>query len=177
MPNLYELPLDAGDPAAVNVVIEIPMGDVNKYEYDPGLDVFRLARNIGVAVHYPGNYGFIPSTLGLNGKPVAALVLASAPSFAGCVVEVRPIGLLEVIDRGVPEAKVVAVGKASPRFKDVLDISQAPQHLVREIAAFFSTYKALETTKSESAAWYGLDDTWAAIRHAHQTFLDARAPE
>src|SRR3954465_3668078 len=109
MANLYELPIDYGDPDCVNAVIEIPMGDVNKYEYDPRLDVFRLARNIAASVHYPGNYGFIPSTLGMNGKPVAVLVLASAPSFTGCIVEVRPIGLLEVRDDGVNEAKVVAV--------------------------------------------------------------------
>jgi inorganic pyrophosphatase len=175
MANLYELPLDSGDPEAVNAVIEIPMGDVNKYEYDPRLDLFRLARNIAASVYYPGNYGFIPSTLGINGKPFAVLVLASAPSFSGCLVEVRPIGLLQVNDEGVPEAKVVAVGKNSPRFKDVREISQAPQHLVREIAAFFSMYKDLESTSSESVAWYGVEDTWSAIRDAHQTFLNARA--
>lgn len=174
MANLFELPLRSGDSDAVNAVIEIPMGDANKYVYDPRLDLFRLARNIAASVHYPGNYGFIPSTLGENGKPLAVLVLASAPSFTGCLVEVRPIGLLQVNDEGVPEAKVVAVGKQSPRFKDVLEISQAPQHLVREIAAFFSMYKDLETTSSESVAWFSLEDTMSAIRHAHQMFLDAR---
>jgi inorganic pyrophosphatase len=175
MSTLYDLPLDCGNPDAVNAVIEIPMGDVNKYVYDPRLRVFRLDRNLSFPVHYPGNYGFIPSTLGINGKPVAALVLASAPSFAGCIVEVRPIGLLEVRDEGIPEAKVVAVGKNSPRFKDVEDISQAPQHLVREIAAFFSMYKDLTSKSSEAVAWYGVADTWTAIRHAHQPSVDARA--
>jgi len=170
MSNLYELPLDAGNADAVNAVIEVPMGDTNKYEYDPKLELFRLARKFGVSVHYPGNYGFIPSTLGVNGKPLAVLVLASAPSFTGCLVEVRPIGLLEVSDEGVHEAKVVAVGKHSPRFKDVLEISQAPQHLVREIAAFFSMYKDLDATSSEAVAWYGVEDTWTAIRHAHAEF-------
>jgi len=174
MACLYDLPLDNGDPGAVNAVIEIPMGEVNKYVYDPQLDVFRLDRNLSFPVHYPGNYGFVPSTLGINGKPVAALVLASVPSFPGCIVEVRPIGLLEVRDEGVPEAKVVAVGKNSPRFKDVTEISHAPQHLVREIAAFFSMYKDLTSKTSEAVAWYGLDDTWTAIRHAHQTYLDSR---
>lgn len=175
MSNLYELPLDCGNSECVNAVIEIPMGEANKYEYDPRLDLFRLARNLASSVHYPGNYGFIPSTLGGNGKPLAALVLSSAPSFSGCIVEVRPIGLLEVLDEGRPEAKVVAVGKNSPRFREVLDISQAPKHLVREIAAFFSMYKDLETTSSESVAWYGVEDTWTAIRHASQTFAEMRA--
>jgi inorganic pyrophosphatase len=177
MANLHELPLDSGNDDAVNAVIEIPMGDTNKYEYDPVLDVFRLARKFAAAVHYPGNYGFIPSTLGVNGKPVAVLVLASQPSFTGCLVEVRPIGLLEVSDEGVHEAKVVAVGRNSPRFKDVREIAQAPQHLVREIAAFFSMYKDLDATSSESVAWYGVEDTWRAIRHAHQAFLESRTPE
>jgi inorganic pyrophosphatase len=175
MANLHELPLDSGDSDAVNAVIEIPMGDTNKYEYDPRLDLFRLARKFAVSVHYPGNYGFIPSTLGANGKPVAVLVLASAPSFTGCLVEVRPIGLLEVSDDGVNEAKVIAVGKHSPRFRDVREISQAPQHLVREIAAFFSMYKDLDAASSESVAWYDVEGTWAAIRHAHRTFLEVRA--
>lgn len=175
MPNLHDLPLDSGDSEAVNAVIEIPMGDTNKYEYDARLDLFRLVRKFAAAVHYPGNYGFVPSTLGANGKPLAVLVLASAPSFTGCLVEVRPIGLLEVSDEGVHEGKVVAVGKNSPRFRDVREISQAPPHLVREIAAFFSMYKDLDATSSESVAWYGVEDTWTAIRHAHRTYLAARA--
>jgi inorganic pyrophosphatase len=168
MGSLYDLPLDAGDAGCVNAVIEIPLGDVNKYEYDPTLDVFRLARNLFSPVHYPGNYGFIPSTLGANGKPVAALVLASAPSFTGCLIEVRPLGLLEVHDEGVPEAKVVAVGKNSPRFRNVDDLSQVPEHLLREIETFFSSYKKLEGKRSESIAWHGVEATWAAIHHAHE---------
>ncbi len=174
MHNLHELPIHGDDTECVNAVIEIPMGDVNKYVYDPRLDVFRLDRNLFSPVHYPGNYGFIPSTLGDNGKPIAVLVLASASSFAGCIVEVRPIGLLEVRDDGLAEAKVIAVGKNSPRFKEVSNISQAPQHLIREIGAFFAMYKDLESKTSEVVAWYGPEDTWAAIQHAHRTFLDAQ---
>ena len=171
MANLYDLPVEGGAPDCVNAVIEIPLGDVNKYEYDPRLDLFRLARNLSSPLHYPGNYGFIPSTLGVNGKPVAVLVLASAPSFTGCLVEVRPIGLLEVHDDGVPEAKVIAVGKNSPRFRDISDLSQVPEHLLREIAVFFASYKALEGKTSQSIAWHGVEATWSAIQHAHQSFV------
>lgn len=175
MANLYELPIDCGTAECVNAVIEIPLGDVNKYQYDPHLDVFRLARNLFSPVHYPGNYGFIPSTLGVNGKPVAVLVLASSPSFTGCLVEVRPIGLLEIRDQGVPEAKVVAVGKNSPRFRDVDDISKVPSHLLREIETFFASYKQLEGKLSQTVAWHSAEATRIAIEHAHQCFLEARA--
>jgi inorganic pyrophosphatase len=175
MSNLYELPVEGETSDCVNAVIEIPLGDVNKYEYDPHLDLFRLARNLSSPVHYPGNYGFIPSTLGDNGKPVAVLVLASAPSFTGCLVEVRPIGMLEVHDDGVPEAKVIAVGKHSPRFKGVTELEQVPEHLLREIAVFFASYKELEGRSSQSIAWHGLEATWSAIQHGHQNYLERAA--
>lgn len=171
--NLHNLPIQNDEQDCVNAVIEIPMGDTNKYEFDPTLEVFRLNRALSSPVHYPGNYGFIPSTLGINRKPMAVLVLASAPSFTGCLIEVRPIGLFELEDQGTPEAKVIAVGKNSPRFKDIHELAQLPQHLLREIQAFFLTYKHLEEKYSVALDWYGVDQTWSAIRHAHQTYLDA----
>ena len=172
--NLQHLPTESGNPGCVNAVIEIALGEVNKYEYDPKLDVFRLARTLYSPVHYPANYGFIPSTLGENGKPVAVLVLASAPSFTGCLVEVRPIGVLEMSDEGVHEAKVVAVGKNSPRYAGVTDINGVARHLLREIETFFTHYKDLQGMKSEAIAWYDAQHAWKAIEHAHQNFLDAR---
>jgi len=96
MPNYLELPVGPKSPEVINVVIEIPGDGVNKYEYDKDLHVFRLDRNLYSPVHYPGDYGFIPSTLGDDGDPLDVLVLVDSPSFTGCVMEVRPIGILEI---------------------------------------------------------------------------------
>ena len=106
MPNYMELPVGPKSPEVINVVIEIPAEGVNKYEYDKDLHVFRLDRNLYSPVHYPGDYGFIPSTLGDDGDPLDVLVLVDSPSFTGCLMEVRPIGLLEMIDQGLGDEKV-----------------------------------------------------------------------
>ena len=92
MPNYLTLPIGEGAPDEINAVIEIPRGQTNKYEYDKQLNVFRLDRNLFSPVHYPGDYGFIPSTLSDDGDPLDVLVLVDAPSFPGCLMTVRPRG-------------------------------------------------------------------------------------
>src|SRR5215813_7941815 len=94
MTNYLTLPTGDGAPAEINAVIEIPRGQTNKYEYDKQLNVFRLDRNLYSPVHYPGDYGFVPSTLSADGDPLDVLVLVDAPIFTGCVMTVRPIGVL-----------------------------------------------------------------------------------
>jgi len=96
MTNYLTLPVGPKSPELVNAVIEIPLEGISKYEYDKELHVFRLDRNLFSPVHYPGDYGFIPSTLGDDGDPLDVLVLVDTPSFPGCVQEVRPIGALEM---------------------------------------------------------------------------------
>ena len=98
MPNYLKLPVGAKAPEVVNAVIEIPYQGRMKFEYDKQLEVFRLDRNLYSPVHYPGDYGFLPSTLGDDGDPLDVLVLVDEPSFPGCLQEVRPIGLMEMID-------------------------------------------------------------------------------
>src|SRR5690349_24865822 len=121
MTNYLALPTGDGAPAEVNAVIEIPRGDTNKYEYDKQLRVFRLDRNLYSPVHYPGDYGFIPSTLGLDGDPLDVLVLVDAPSFTGCVMTVRPIGVLKMIDQTQEDEKILAVGTRDPVYANVTD--------------------------------------------------------
>lgn len=118
MTDYLKLPVGDEYPDAVNAVIEIPGDAVNKYEYDKKLNVFRLDRNLYSPVHYPGDYGFIPSTLSEDGDPLDVLVMVDAPSFPGCVMTVRPIGLLEMLDQGVLDEKVLAVGKTNPRYNE-----------------------------------------------------------
>ena len=137
-----------------NVVIEIPVEGINKYEYDKQLHVFRLDRNLYSPVHYPGDYGFIPSTLSDDGDPLDVLVLVDAPSFPGCVMQVRPIGLLEMLDQGVLDEKVLAVGKNNPRYTDVWNYSEIYPHMLKEITHFFSIYKDLEGKRVEIQGWH-----------------------
>ena len=121
MTNYLTLPIGEAAPAEINAVIEIARGDTNKYEYDKELNVFRLDRNLYSPVHYPGDYGFIPSTLSDDGDPLDVLVLVDAPSFAGCVMTVRPIGVLRMVDQNREDEKILAVGLNNPVYKEVTD--------------------------------------------------------
>src|SRR3989441_12047099 len=124
MTNYLTLPIGKAAPAEINAVIEIARGDTNKYEYDKKLNVFRLDRNLYSPVHYPGDYGFIPSTLSDDGDPLDVLVLVDASSFPGCLMTVRPIGMLEMIDQGKEDEKILAVGTNNPIFKNIEDYGQ-----------------------------------------------------
>ena len=153
MTNYLTLPVGEGAPDEVTAVIEIPRGQTNKYEYDKQLHVFRLDRNLYSPVHYPGDYGFIPSTLSDDGDPLDVLVLVDAPSFTGCVMTVRPIGFLEMVDQGQRDEKVLAVGTSNPIFKEVHDYDELYPHLLREIEHFFAIYKELESKTTRIVGW------------------------
>jgi inorganic pyrophosphatase len=169
MTNYLELPVGEKAPEIFNVVIEIPAEGINKYEYDKKLHVFRLDRNLYSPVHYPGDYGFVPSTLSDDGDPLDVLVLVDAPSFPGCVMEVRPIGLLEMLDQGTLDEKVLAVGRKNPRYADVWNYSEIYPHMLKEITHFFSIYKDLEGKRVEIKGWhdagYARDRVMYAIKN------------
>ncbi len=154
MTNYLALPIGSAAPDEVNAVIEIPRGQTNKYEYDKQLHVFRLDRNLYSPVHYPGDYGFIPSTLSDDGDPLDVLVLVDAPSFTGCLMTVRPVGMLRMVDQGREDEKILAVGRNNPIFKDVRDYSKLYPHLLREIEHFFSIYKELEAKTTQIVGWF-----------------------
>ena len=153
MTNYLSLPIGVAAPDEVNAVIEIPRGQTNKYEYDKELQVFRLDRNLYSPVHYPGDYGFIPSTLSDDGDPLDVLVLVDAPSFTGCVMTVRPIGALMMLDQGSEDEKILAVGLHNPIYKEVRDYEELYPHLLREIEHFFSIYKELEAKTTRIVGW------------------------
>ena len=107
--NYLHLPVGDNSPEEINVVVEIPQGSRNKYEFDKGLNVFRLDRALHSPIYYPGDYGFIPRTLAEDDDPLDVLILVIQPTFAGCLVVARPIGILKMIDDGKPDDKVLAV--------------------------------------------------------------------
>ncbi len=151
--NYLHLPLGDRQPDEINVVVEIPEGGRNKYEYDKALDVFRLDRTLHSAMYYPGDYGFAPQTLALDGDPLDVLVLVIEPTFPGCLVAARPIGMLEMIDDGKPDDKILAVPLGEPAFDEIHNYTQIFPHTLRKISHFFETYKALEGKQTSAGSW------------------------
>lgn len=162
--NYLNLPIGSRAPEVVNAIIEVPGGQANKYEYDQTLQVFRLDRPLFASVHYPGDYGFIPSTRSSDGDALDILVLLQDPTFAGCLVEARPIGLLQMLDQQVPDQKILAVADSSPVHKSIRNHTDLDRHVLREIEHFFSVYKELEGKHTEVR---GSQDA----AHAHQVIL------
>jgi inorganic pyrophosphatase len=175
MLDYLKLPLGDKAPEVVNVVVEIPLQSINKYEYDKKLHVFRLDRNLYSPVHFPGDYGFLPSTLSHDGDPLDVLILVDSPSFSGCVMEVRPIGVLDMLDQGIHDEKLLAVGESNPRYKDVWNYSEIYPHILREIMHFFSIYKDLEGKRVETKGWQDASFARNLILESQRAFEAAEA--
>jgi inorganic pyrophosphatase len=174
--DFLNLPAGSRAPEIVNAVVEIPGGQANKYEYDEDLRVFRLDRPLYASVHYPGDYGFIPSTRSSDGDPLDVLILLQNPTFSGCVIEIRPIGILEMRDQTVSDQKILAVASSSPVHKGVRNHTDLDQHVLREIEHFYSVYKQLEGKHTEVQGWHGSAHAHRIIRTAQQRFSEgARA--
>lgn len=124
--------------------IEIPQGSKNKYELDKYSGALKLDRILYTSTHYPHNYGFIPKTLADDGDALDVLVICSEPIVPLALVECYPIGLLEMIDGGEKDAKILAIAKNDPVFNAFSDIKQIPDHILKEIQHFFKVYKELE---------------------------------
>ena len=130
-----------------DVLIEIPKGSRNKYEYDFDLKKIRYDRMIFSSMMYPADYGFIPETLALDGDPLDALVLVTEPTFPGCVMEVKPIGVFHMTDEKGPDEKIICVPVSDPVWNKVNDLEELNTHLIKEIEHFFKVYKDLERKK------------------------------
>lgn len=168
--NYYTLPTGEGAPQVVNVVVEVPAGTRNKVEYDPALQVFRVDRVLYSPIHYPGDYGFLPSTLSPDGDALDVLVLVTDPTFTGCVLSARPIGLLDMRDEAGADEKVLAVPETDPRFEEIEDLPDLPQHLVKEVQYFFEVYKDLEGKETALLGWHAASKAHACILQAMEAF-------
>lgn len=169
--NYLILPIGQNAPQTVTAVIEVPQGQANKYEYDKALHVFRLDRPLYASVHYPGEYGFIPSTLSEDGDALDILVLAAHSTFPGCIMEARPVGLLNMLDQKVKDQKILAVSARSPAHQGIQNHSDLPRHVLREIEHFFAIYKELEGKKTEVKGWQEVRQARRLIQASHQRFL------
>jgi inorganic pyrophosphatase len=159
----HDIPTGDDPPRSVPAVIEIAANERNKYELDKKLGVFRLDRVLHSAVHYPGDYGFLPQTLGDDGDPLDVLVLMTEPVFTGCLVECRPVGLFHLVDHGQADEKVLAVPLADPYSAERHELHDVPKHFLREIEHFFRVYKDLEGKHTETRGFEGADAARKAI--------------
>ena len=160
---------------AIDVVVEIPTGSRNKYEYDHEQHVIRLDRRLFTATAYPADYGFVPDTLAGDGDPLDALVLVTDPTFPGCVVRARILGVFSMRDEKGVDAKLICVLEHDPQWDGAHDIDDVPEHLRNEIAHFFSIYKDLEPEKSVEVQ--GFADRAAALEELEQCQIAYRAVE
>ena len=136
-----------------DVLIEIPKGSRNKYEYDFDLKKIRFDRMLFSSMMYPADYGFIPETLALDGDPLDVLVLGGEPTFPMCVVEVKPIGVFHMADEKGPDEKVICVPVSDPVWSRLNDLSDMNQHTLKEIEHFFQVYKDLEKKRVDVGGW------------------------
>lgn len=137
----------------IQVIVEIPKGSRNKYEYDEKLGRFKLDRVLYSSVHYPADYGYVPDTLAEDGDPLDALVLLAEPTFAGCLVEGRVLGVLKMEDEKGIDHKILCAAVGDPQVAHKRNLSTVPQHLLSEIENFFEIYKVLEGKQSATLGW------------------------
>ncbi len=160
------------DTYSVDVFVEIPRGSRNKYEFDRQRGVIRLDRVLYSSVHYPTDYGFSPRTLSEDGDELDVLVMVEEPTFPGCLVVARPIGVLVMHDEKGPDSKILAVPLGEPRFAAVRALAGIPGHWLREIENFFETYKRLQDVETELEGWSDRDTAIQLIEGAKERYLE-----
>ena len=156
-----------------DVTVEIPKGQKNKYEVDHESGRIRLDRMLFTSTAYPADYGYIENTLGQDGDPLDALVILQQPTFPGCLIECRAIGMFRMTDEAGGDDKVLCVPAKDPRQEHLRDIHHVPEFDRLEIEHFFTVYKDLEPGKSvEGSTWTGRVEAEAEIQASYDRFKD-----
>ncbi|HZG69214.1 MAG TPA: inorganic diphosphatase [Herpetosiphonaceae bacterium] len=171
----HELDPGPAAPEVIHTIVEIPKGSRNKYEYHKRTGAFKLDRVLYSPVHYPGDYGFIPQTYYDDDDPLDVLVVTNLPTFTGCIVEARPVGIFRMTDRGEPDDKILAVLHYDPFFADIAEYTDLPAHYLREVEHFFKVYKDLEGARVETIGWESGETARERIRYAINHYWDMRA--
>lgn len=169
--SYFKIPLGEKAPQIINVVVEIPRGSKNKYEYDEDLDEIKLDRVLHSPVFYPTDYGFIPETRSGDGDHLDALVFVTDPVFSGCFLAARVVGLLKMEDDAGEDYKIITVAEKDPRLKNVQDIEDVNEHSKKEIQHFFEVYKHLEGKWAKVHGWGSKEEAYKIIEESQKTFL------
>ncbi len=150
-------------PELVNTIIEINKGSKNKYEIDKETGMIALDRVAHTAQDFPFDYGFVPQTLWHDGDALDVVLLTTYPLLPGILVEVRPVGLMKMIDSGDRDDKLIAVPSSDPRWNEVKDIGDINKHTLKEIEHFYNTYKKLQNKTVEVSGFEGAAAAKAAV--------------
>jgi inorganic pyrophosphatase len=157
-------------------VVEIPKGGRNKYEYDPLLGGIKFDRLLMSAATYPTDYGYLRGTLGQDGDPLDALVCLTEPTFPGCLIPVKPVGMFKMSDEKGIDDKIICVPLHDPNWNEHEQLGDLPQLLRQEIEQFFSIYKDLEGKEVNIEGWYSAEDALAEIAAARERSQSPGSP-
>ncbi|MBR6331877.1 MAG: inorganic diphosphatase [Dehalococcoidales bacterium] len=156
----------------LKVMIEIPKGSRNKYEYDHEHHCIRFDRMLFSSMHYPNDYGYILDTWGEDDDPLDAMVMVWEPTFPGCLIEARPVGVFKMTDEHGPDAKILCVPPGDPLWNHIHTLDDVPPHMLKEIEHFFKVYKELEHKKTGIEGWAGLDEAIKTINDSRARFKE-----
>ncbi len=158
LPNRYmKVPAGPNPPDVIHAIVEIPKGRRSKFEIHKEYGLIKLDRYLYSSAMYPGDYGIVPQTLAEDGDPLDVLVMVNEPTFSGCLIEARPIGLFKMVDKGDNDYKILAVPSTDPIFAEIRDLWRVPPHYLREVEHFFATYKQLEGGEVKTLGWDDAD--------------------
>jgi len=160
------------DASLFNVIIEVPKLSRVKYELDKDTGLIHVDRVLYSPMHYPANYGFVPQTLWDDGDPLDVLVMSHEPFVPGCLIQVRPIGVMEMTDDGDSDAKVLAVPATDPRFNAISDIKQLEPHTLEEITHFFKVYKDLQKKEVVVGKWFDAEQAKKDFTHSRELYTE-----
>ncbi|HUU79398.1 MAG TPA: inorganic diphosphatase [candidate division Zixibacteria bacterium] len=174
MTNLWtDVKSGPNPPEIVYAVVETPQGSKNKFEFDKEIMAIYLDRVLYSSVVFPISYGFIPRTLGDDKDPLDIMVLITEPTFPGCIVAARPIGVLRMKDEKGNDDKIIAVAQNDPRLAEAKDLDWVPKHQLIEVEEFFRDYKKLEKgKKTEVQGWEGREQALVIINDAIDHFQE-----
>lgn len=172
--DFYRVPPMTSIPGVAYAIIEIPKGYRNKYEVDKKTGLIRLDRYLSSSTHYPLDYGIIPQTLAGDGDPLDVIVMVREPTFPGCLIEARIVGLFQMIEKGDEDVKVLAVPLRDPYFASMKDLADVPEAFLREVEHFFNTYKQLEGSTVETFGWAGREEGLAVVEESFDLYWEAR---
>lgn len=156
--------------ATMEVFVEIPRGSNNKYEFDKEKGAFRLDRVLYSPVYYPADYGFLQNTLADDGDPLDAMVITTFPTFPGCLVKARIIGMFIMEDEKGRDEKILGVPVNDPRFENIKSLDDLEKHILKEFEHFFSVYKNLEEKEVIVKGWTGVEDAIETIEIAKKNY-------
>ncbi len=168
----HDFPIGENVPKEITAVIEVPKGSKVKYELDKETRGIKVDRMLYSAVHYPANYGLIPKTLAEDNDPMDIIVLCQESVVPLSIMRARPIGLMQMIDQGDKDDKVIAVHLDDPAFNHYKSIDELPKHVLIEIQRFFDDYKALEHKITKVDGFLPVEDAHATILESQQRYID-----